>query len=130
MRYWLVDYQACGGAPLLTVLAAGALPHWEQMVTAMPEVRRMMLKQGDEFLLLACDGIWDVCTNQEVRAGSRGGSGLQPSPAMPVLAASRPDAAEVLRAMGASMAWHLGRHWWARVAANHGDAVGTNCAGG
>lgn len=36
-----------------------------QMVTAMPEVRRMTLKQGDEFLLLACDGIWDVCTNQE-----------------------------------------------------------------
>jgi hypothetical protein len=94
VRYWLVDYQACGGAPLLTVLAAGALPHWEQMVTAMPEVRRMMLKQGDEFLLLACDGIWDVCTNQEVRAGSRGGSGLQPSPAMPVLAFSRPDAAD------------------------------------
>lgn len=25
-----------------------------------------MLQPGDEFLILACDGIWDVLTNQEV----------------------------------------------------------------
>lgn len=38
----------------------------EQMVTAVPEIRRMRLQPGDDFLLLACDGIWDVLTNQEV----------------------------------------------------------------
>jgi len=37
----------------------------DQIVTAVPEVRRMALQDGDEFLLLACDGIWDVLTNQE-----------------------------------------------------------------
>lgn len=39
-----------------------------QMVTAMPEIRRETLQPGDEFLILACDGIWDVLTNQEVRS--------------------------------------------------------------
>ena len=38
-----------------------------QIVTAVPEVRQLALQSGDEFLLLACDGIWDVLTNQEVR---------------------------------------------------------------
>lgn len=43
----------------------------EQMVTAFPEVRSMDLKEGDDFLLLACDGIWDVMTNQEVTSCPR-----------------------------------------------------------
>lgn len=30
------------------------------------QVRRLALQKGDEFLLLACDGIWDVLTNQQV----------------------------------------------------------------
>lgn len=38
----------------------------EQMVTAVPEVRSVPLTDGDEFLLLACDGIWDVLTCAEV----------------------------------------------------------------
>jgi protein phosphatase 1G len=41
-------------------------PH-AQMVTALPEVRHLPLERGDEFLILACDGIWDVLSNQEVR---------------------------------------------------------------
>jgi serine/threonine protein phosphatase PrpC len=41
------------------------LPPQRQMVTANPEVRTLKLEQGDEFLILACDGIWDVLTNQE-----------------------------------------------------------------
>lgn len=36
-----------------------------QTVTAVPEIRTLDLKEGDEFLILACDGIWDVLTNQE-----------------------------------------------------------------
>ena len=41
------------------------LPAEAQMVTAHPEVRSEKLVEGDEFLILACDGIWDVLTNQE-----------------------------------------------------------------
>ena len=41
------------------------LPPEEQAVTANPEVRREKLQPEDEFILLACDGIWDVLTNQE-----------------------------------------------------------------
>ena len=37
-----------------------------QMVTAVPEVRSLRLEPGDEFLILACDGIWDVLSNQQV----------------------------------------------------------------
>ncbi|CAL8469876.1 g9418 [Coccomyxa elongata] len=36
-----------------------------QMVTAVPEVRALRLEPGDEFLILACDGIWDVLSNQQ-----------------------------------------------------------------
>ncbi|CAL5218962.1 g716 [Coccomyxa viridis] len=36
-----------------------------QMVIAVPEVRHLKLEEGDEFLILACDGIWDVLSNQE-----------------------------------------------------------------
>lgn len=38
----------------------------EQAVTAAPDIREIELQDGDEFLVLACDGIWDVMSNQEV----------------------------------------------------------------
>ncbi len=42
------------------------LPPEAQMVTAFPEIRSEKLQSAaDEFLILACDGIWDVLTNQE-----------------------------------------------------------------
>lgn len=41
------------------------LPPEEQMVTANPEIRTLRLTHDDEFLILACDGIWDVLSNQE-----------------------------------------------------------------
>ena len=41
------------------------LPHTEQMVVATPDITDFELQDGDEFLILACDGIWDVLSNQE-----------------------------------------------------------------
>lgn len=41
------------------------LPPEAQMVTAFPEIRTEKFQAVDEFLILACDGIWDVLTNQE-----------------------------------------------------------------
>lgn len=35
------------------------------MVTAYPDVTETELHAGDEFVILACDGIWDVLTDQE-----------------------------------------------------------------
>eukprot|EP01023_Acetabularia_acetabulum_P039571 TRINITY_DN3810_c0_g2_i1.p1 TRINITY_DN3810_c0_g2~~TRINITY_DN3810_c0_g2_i1.p1 ORF type:complete len:404 (-),score=115.38 TRINITY_DN3810_c0_g2_i1:512-1723(-) len=37
-----------------------------QMVTCFPEVRHIPLQHGDEFMVLACDGIWEVMENQKV----------------------------------------------------------------
>mmetsp|Transcript_5422 Transcript_5422/g.20433 ORF Transcript_5422/g.20433 Transcript_5422/m.20433 type:complete len:356 (+) Transcript_5422:207-1274(+) len=41
------------------------LPADKQIVTAYPEVTTNTLTDGDEFLIIACDGIWDVLTNQQ-----------------------------------------------------------------
>ena len=41
------------------------LPHTEQMVIATPDVQEIPLEEGVEFLILACDGIWDVLSNQD-----------------------------------------------------------------
>lgn len=41
------------------------LPHTHQMVVATPDITSFDLQKGDEFLILACDGIWDVMSNQE-----------------------------------------------------------------
>ncbi|XP_018329464.1 probable protein phosphatase CG10417 isoform X2 [Agrilus planipennis] len=39
----------------------------EQMITALPDVRTLTIKPGeDEFMVLACDGIWNSLSNQEV----------------------------------------------------------------
>lgn len=41
-----------------------ALPRDQQIVTAQAEVRVVPRSPDDEFLLLACDGIWDVMNNE------------------------------------------------------------------
>ncbi|XP_014211190.2 probable protein phosphatase 2C T23F11.1 [Copidosoma floridanum] len=38
----------------------------EQIVTALPEITRHEITEDWEFLVLACDGIWDVMSNEEV----------------------------------------------------------------
>lgn len=37
-----------------------------QVVLAVPEVRKQKLTDASEFLILACDGIWEVLSDQEV----------------------------------------------------------------
>ena len=41
------------------------LPAAAQAVTAQPEILSTRIHEGDEFIILACDGIWDVMTNQQ-----------------------------------------------------------------
>jgi len=44
----------------------GKKPAEEQIVTADPDIIHEDLTEEHEFMLLACDGIWDVLTNEEV----------------------------------------------------------------
>jgi len=36
------------------------------MITALPDVQSIELQEGDDFFVLACDGIWNSKTNQQV----------------------------------------------------------------
>lgn len=38
----------------------------EQMISALPDLKRLTLEPSDEFMVLACDGIWNYMTNEEV----------------------------------------------------------------
>lgn len=42
------------------------LPADEQMISAMPDIKRITIEPEDEFMVLACDGIWNYMTNEEV----------------------------------------------------------------
>ncbi|XP_076898671.1 putative protein phosphatase 2C 47 [Bidens hawaiensis] len=46
-----------------------ALGDWhmknDKVLTSEPDVRQMVLTDNDEFMIIACDGIWDVMSNQE-----------------------------------------------------------------
>jgi len=43
-----------------------SLPPEEQMITAFPEVKIVDLTPADEFVVIACDGVWDVKSSQQV----------------------------------------------------------------
>lgn len=38
----------------------------EQMISALPDLKRHTLEPNDEFMVLACDGIWNYMSNEEV----------------------------------------------------------------
>ncbi|KAI9265566.1 phosphatase 2C-like domain-containing protein [Sporodiniella umbellata] len=42
------------------------LPAEDQVVTSNPDILEHAITEKDEFIVLACDGIWDCMTNQEV----------------------------------------------------------------
>ena len=50
----------------------------EFKITAFPDLNVQVRHPDDEFILLACDGIWDVSTNQEVVDRIRGFAGSEP----------------------------------------------------
>lgn len=43
-----------------------ALSPEEQMITADPDIRTLELTEEDEFIVLACDGVWNSLSSQEV----------------------------------------------------------------
>jgi len=42
------------------------LGHEKQMICSTPDIIHVPLTEDDEFIVLACDGVWDVKTNEEV----------------------------------------------------------------
>lgn len=42
------------------------LPAEEQMISALPDLKRVTIEPNDEFMVLACDGIWNYMSNEEV----------------------------------------------------------------
>jgi Protein phosphatase 2C len=44
------------------------LPREAQIITAQPDVRVFELTADDRFFILACDGVWDVLSNQVRRS--------------------------------------------------------------
>ncbi|TRY91538.1 hypothetical protein DNTS_004976 [Danionella cerebrum] len=43
-----------------------ALPPEEQMISALPDVKVLTLNDDHDFMVIACDGIWNVLSSQEV----------------------------------------------------------------
>jgi protein phosphatase 2C family protein 2/3 len=42
------------------------LPPKNQIITAEPDVRTFLRQPNDEFMIIACDGVWDVLSNDDV----------------------------------------------------------------
>ena len=43
-----------------------SLPLTEQMISPVPDIQHLTLSKSDSFVLLACDGIWNSLSSQEV----------------------------------------------------------------
>lgn len=43
-----------------------SLPAEKQMISAMPDIKKLTLTAEDEFMVLACDGIWNYMSSEEV----------------------------------------------------------------
>uniref|UniRef100_A0A2M4BED1 protein-serine/threonine phosphatase n=1 Tax=Anopheles marajoara TaxID=58244 RepID=A0A2M4BED1_9DIPT len=43
-----------------------SLPPEEQMISALPDIQKITIGPEDEFMVLACDGIWNFMTSEEV----------------------------------------------------------------
>lgn len=48
--------------------ANAGLPPADQMITAEPDLKSVEVTNEDHFMILACDGVWDCMSSQEVRA--------------------------------------------------------------
>ncbi|CAG9336276.1 unnamed protein product [Blepharisma stoltei] len=42
-----------------------SIPPKDQIISAYPDIRRETLTPNDEFMVLACDGVWDMLTSQQ-----------------------------------------------------------------
>lgn len=42
------------------------LPPEEQMISALPDIKKLIIDKDDEFMILACDGIWNFMSSEEV----------------------------------------------------------------
>ena len=51
--------------------SSNELPFTQQMVTCDPEIRVVARQPADEFVVLACDGIWDCMTSEECVSSTR-----------------------------------------------------------
>ena len=78
------------------------------MITAEPDIVSVEMEEGDQFMILACDGIWDCMTNQVlgwvggwVGRSASNGFGLPseppPPPPPPPPTANRPHSAPLQR---------------------------------
>ena len=45
--------------------SSSGLPFTQQMVTCDPEVRQVARSSADQFVILACDGIWDCLSSED-----------------------------------------------------------------
>lgn len=67
----MTQYRVNGGLNLsrsigdLAYKQNSSLPAQEQMVVCTPEIKRFKRSEADEFMIICCDGVWDVMQSQE-----------------------------------------------------------------